>query len=72
MVSFAQDIRPLFRQKDIHSMAGSFDLSNYDQVRAHAEGIYAVLRAGSMPCDGAWPPDRVALFKQWIDAGFPA
>ncbi len=72
MASFAQDIRPLFREKDIASMSRHFDLSNYDQVRANAEGIYAQLSSGAMPCDGAWPQDRVALFKQWIDAGYPA
>ena len=72
MVSFAQDIRPLFRERDIGSMMRHFDLSDYDQVRANAEPIYAVLSAGRMPCDGAWPQDRVALFKQWMDAGYPA
>jgi hypothetical protein len=25
-----------------------------------------------MPCDGAWPADRIAVFRQWIDAGKPA
>jgi len=72
MVSFAQDIRPLFRRKDVQSMAMAFDLSNYDQVRANAERIYTEVSAGSMPCDDAWPQDRIALFKQWMDAGFPA
>ncbi|HWE64617.1 MAG TPA: hypothetical protein VHB98_23115 [Chloroflexota bacterium] len=72
MVSFAQDIRPLFRRKDVQSMAKAFDLSNYDQVRVNAERIYTVVSAGSMPCDGAWSPDQVALFKQWMDAGYPA
>jgi hypothetical protein len=27
---------------------------------------------GSMPCDEAWPEDRVALFRRWMDEGFPA
>jgi hypothetical protein len=72
MVGSAQDIRPLFRERDIRSMASTFDLSAYDQVRANAERIYAHVSAGSMPCDGAWPQDRVALFKQWMDAGYPA
>jgi hypothetical protein len=49
-----------------------FDLSNYDQVRANAAAIYAQLSGGTMPCDGAWPEDQVALFKQWMDAGYPA
>jgi hypothetical protein len=24
------------------------------------------------PCDGAWPPEQVAVFRRWIDAGKPA
>jgi hypothetical protein len=72
MVSFAQDIRPLFREKDIRSMSRRFDLSNYDQVRANAEAIYVQLSSGTMPCDGAWPEDQVAMFKQWMEAAYPA
>jgi hypothetical protein len=26
---------------------------------------------GSMPPDEPWPVERVALFKQWMDAGCP-
>jgi len=22
-----------------------------------------------MPCDGAWPPERVAVFERWIRGG---
>jgi hypothetical protein len=69
---FEKDIRPLFRAKDIDSMASRFDLSAYDDVRAHSQGIYKRLQAGTMPCDGAWPADDVTLFGQWIDAGCPA
>jgi hypothetical protein len=25
-----------------------------------------------MPCDGAWPAERVKLFRDWIDAGTPS
>jgi hypothetical protein len=25
-----------------------------------------------MPCDGAWPADRVQIVQRWIDAGKPA
>jgi hypothetical protein len=25
-----------------------------------------------MPCDGAWPPERVAVFRRWVEAGKPA
>jgi hypothetical protein len=66
---FEHDIRPLFRTRDIDSMAFRFDLSSYDDVRAHAEGIYERLSAGTMPCDGAWPTDKVSLFHEWIEGG---
>jgi hypothetical protein len=68
---FEQDIRPLFRGKDIESMMFALDLSSYEDVRANAEGIYAHLADGSMPCDEAWPADRVTVFHDWMDAGFP-
>lgn len=71
-VGFERDVRPLFRDKDIQSMAAAFDLSSYDDVRANADKILATLAAGSMPCDGRWPADRVALFRGWVDAGCPA
>jgi hypothetical protein len=69
---YAQDIKPLFRQKDQESMSRAFDLWSYDDVSTHADAIVAKLRDGSMPCDGAWPADRVDLFQRWIDAGKPA
>jgi hypothetical protein len=69
--SFAQDIRPLFRDRDINSMSFAFDLSSYDDVRANAEAIYERLAAGTMPCDGRWPDDDVERFRSWVDAGFP-
>ncbi len=70
--SFERDIRPLFRSKDIESMSAAFDLSSYDDVRTHAEPIYEHLANGSMPCDGAWPPEQVERFRGWIDAGTPS
>jgi hypothetical protein len=70
--SFARDIRPLFRSKDVESMSKAFDLSSYDDVRSHAERIYERLANGSMPCDGAWPPEQVERFRAWIDAGTPS
>jgi hypothetical protein len=71
-VGFERDIRPLFRGKDIASMSSTFDLSSYDDVRASADQILARLADGSMPCDGAWADEQVALFREWMDAGFPA
>ena len=70
-LGFAQDIRPLFRERDINSMSFAFDLSSYDDVRGNAEAIYARLANGSMPCDGSWPPENVERFRSWIDNGSP-
>lgn len=68
-VTFAQDIRPLFRDRDVRSMSFAFDLSSYEDVRTNAEEIYARLADGSMPCDGGWPSEDVARFRAWIDGG---
>jgi hypothetical protein len=70
--SFERDIRPLFRPKDIESMSAAFDLSSYEDVRTNATPIYERLANGSMPCDGAWPPEQVGRFRGWIDAGTPS
>jgi hypothetical protein len=70
--SFESDIRPLFRSKDIESMSAAFDLSSYEDVRTNAQPIYERLAEGSMPCDGAWPPEQVERFRGWIDAGTPS
>jgi hypothetical protein len=69
MLSFARDIRPLFRDDDVKEMKYAFDLSRHEDVRANAEGIYERVADGSMPCDGAWPADRIALFRRWVDEG---
>jgi hypothetical protein len=69
-VAFAQDIRPLFSDRDVGSMSSRFDLSSYDDVRANAELIYARLADGTMPCYGQWPADDIERFRTWIDHGF--
>jgi hypothetical protein len=53
-------------------MSKAFDLASYNDVRANAGKILAKVADGSMPCDGAWPQDRVELFRSWVDAGCPA
>jgi hypothetical protein len=68
-VEFAKHIKPLFRKRDRQSMQFVFDLWSYADVSKHAEAILARLRNGSMPCDGAWPQERVAVFARWIDSG---
>jgi len=71
-VTYAKDIRPLFRDRDVRSMSFAFDLSSYDDVRSNAEAIYGRLANGTMPCDRAWATEDVARFRAWIDAGAPA
>jgi hypothetical protein len=62
----------MFRASDRQSMHFAFDLWAYDDVRQHAEGILARLRNGSMPCDGAWPEEQVAVFTRWVESGLSA
>lgn len=71
-MSFASDIRPLFREQDVDEMSWAFDLSAYEDVRAHAEEIHTRLSDGTMPCDAPWAPEDVERFRQWIDSGMPA
>jgi hypothetical protein len=67
--SFARDIKPLFRAKDINAMKKAFDLSSYEDVRSYADAILGKVAAGSMPCDGPWPQDQVDLFRRWVEEG---
>lgn len=71
-ISFDADIKPLFREKDRDSMRRAFDLWSYADVEAHAERIAERLKDGSMPCDGAWPSERVEVFQRWVEEGMPA
>jgi truncated hemoglobin YjbI len=71
-VSFERHIKPLFREVDRQSMRFAFDLWSYDDVVQHADAIHARLGAGTMPCDGAWPKERVEVFQCWIGSGKPA
>jgi hypothetical protein len=68
-LSFASDIKPLFRESDREAMHAAFDLWSYSDVREHAEAIAGRLKEGSMPCDGPWPAERVSLFEQWLADG---
>ena len=70
-VEFAKHIKALFRKHDRQSMQFAFDLWSYSDVNKHAEAILERLRNGSMPCDGAWPQERIAVFARWIASGKP-
>jgi len=45
-LSFEQDIKPLFRQKDRDAMLAAFDLFDYDDVVEKADAIVGSLRSG--------------------------
>jgi len=70
-LSFAKDIRPLFRDTpDVDAMKDfGLDLSLFTDVKAQAEEIYSRVLDGSMPCDQPWPKERIAIFKRWMDEG---
>ena len=69
--SFARDIRPLFTERDRAAMRWAFDLGEVASVRQHADAILEQVAAGRMPCDAAWPAERIALFRRWVQAGGP-
>lgn len=70
-LSFADDIAPMFREKDVEEMKeiSGFDLSDYDDVSSRASHIYERLKDESMPCDGPWPEEQIEKYKRWIDQG---
>jgi len=71
-LSFEQHIRPLFRERDRESMEFAFDLWSYDDAKQHAAAILERLQGGSMPCDGAWPEERIDTFRRWTETGMDA
>ena len=71
-ISFEQHIKPLFREGDRQSMEWAFDLWSHDEVAQNSDAILGRLRDGTMPCDGAWSDEQIAVFQDWIAAGTPA
>lgn len=71
-VRYEKHIKPLFRARDRQSMTFAFDLWSYDDVRTHADAILARVRNGTMPCDGAWPSEKVETFERWVSSGTSA
>ena len=70
-LSFETDIKPMFRERDRRSMEFAFDLWSQNDVSENADAILARIKAGTMPCDGAWPRAQVELFERWIGSGKP-
>jgi hypothetical protein len=50
-------------------MSFAFDLWSAGDVRTHAHDILHRLQDGSMPCDAAWPAERVTVFERWTETG---
>ncbi|MBF5030006.1 MULTISPECIES: hypothetical protein [unclassified Micromonospora] len=71
-LSFARDIRPLFREMDVAEMTFLLDLTSLDDVRDYAESILERVADGSMPCDAPWEAEKVELFRNWIAQGMAA
>jgi CDGSH-type Zn-finger protein/truncated hemoglobin YjbI len=69
-VTFDAHVKPLFRPADRSSMTFAFDLWSHADVQAHAADILDRLRSGTMPCDGAWPEEKVDVFRRWTESGF--
>ena len=70
--SFANDIKPLFRESDRTAMLSAFDLWSFDDVTSNSARILAAVESGAMPCDAQWPDEQVDLLRRWIDGGTPA
>jgi hypothetical protein len=73
-LSFATDIRPLFREGDVDcmkSMGVELDDPAWMCVPTNAKSVYDSVAGGSMPPGEPWAAERVALFKAWMDAGCP-
>ena len=73
-LSFTRDIRPMFTDTDVdHMQPFGIDLSDKDDVEAHADAIYIAVSDGSMPPEGSgetrWSDEMCARFKQWQTRG---
>jgi CDGSH-type Zn-finger protein/truncated hemoglobin YjbI len=68
-VSFEKHVKTLFRHRDRQSMKFAFDLWAYDDAKQNAHAILERLSNGSMPCDGAWPKEKVDAFGRWVTTG---
>jgi hypothetical protein len=71
-ISFAQHVKPLFRDRDRQSMEWAFDLWSHEDVARNSDAILGRLRDGTMPCDRAWSDEQIAVFHGWVEAGTPA
>jgi hypothetical protein len=76
-VSFTTDILPLFTSIDIEHMGHvGVELDDYSYMSqpANAVEVHEQVSSGSMPPSDSgeqpWSPDKVELFKAWMDGGY--
>jgi hypothetical protein len=81
-ISFATDVLPLFRTADINCMAArgvQLGATNWmcDPAakfgfpdHGNARRVFSALSRGVMPPNGAWSPDRLVIYQQWMSDGF--
>jgi hypothetical protein len=75
-VSFAKDIRPLFRDVDVAHMSKMrvfLDDYTFMSDPDNAQSVYEYLdgtRQPQMPPDGPyWTPEQLRLYASWLDGG---
>jgi hypothetical protein len=71
-LTYSHDIRPLFRDTDIACMVPRgkhLDDVTWMCTPTNAQQVFNAVSAHRMPPGDPWPPERVALFKQWMDQG---
>jgi hypothetical protein len=76
--SFARDILPLFRPKDVQHMIDmrGLDLTDYEVVKSKAGSILDRVRRTDearmpIPPDAEWTKAQIELFAKWIEEEFP-
>jgi hypothetical protein len=81
-LSFAADIRPKFRPRDVNCMARRHinlsnttwmcDATGNDDYHDHANArrVFAALTQGAMPPDDAWSQAWLSSYKSWMETGF--
>jgi hypothetical protein len=76
-VSFAADIRPLFRQVDIDHMRplnvflDDYGFMSKPENAVMVHDFLSGKKQPQMPPDKPWPAENVALFAGWMAAGYP-
>jgi hypothetical protein len=77
-VSFAKDVKPMFRQIDIdHMNKGKVFLDNYTYMsdasndHGNAQSVEDTLANQSMPPGGPyWSNEQLTLYRQWRSDGY--